>query len=88
LLIFEVKNCGQSRSVSFPTSQIITHQSTTFDAAMMASVAAGVYSDHGEAISAMSSIERSFEPNESATAIYKAAYRTYLGAAGQMGSMR
>jgi len=55
---------------------------------MMASVAAGVYSDHGEAISAMSSIERSFEPNESATAIYKAAYRTYLGAAGQMGSMR
>ena len=66
--------------VSVPSSQ----QSTSLGAAMMAGVAAGVYSNHSEAINAMSNIERSFEPDPSNRAVYETAYGCYLHAVRQM----
>jgi len=63
--------------VAIPESQ----QSTCLGAAMMAGVAAGIYSNHTEAIDLMTTTQRKVEPNPDMKEIYDAAYQTYLYAA-------
>jgi sugar (pentulose or hexulose) kinase len=60
--------------VSIPRSQ----QSTCLGAALMAGVAAGIYSDHADAISSTTMTERHIEPDTSKKAVYDAAYKLYL----------
>ena len=62
--------------VAIPSSQ----QSTCLGAAMMGGVAAGIYSDHADAIRSMTTTERQIEPDTSKKAIYDAAYQLYLQA--------
>jgi autoinducer-2 kinase len=61
-----------------PVKVPVVKESTALGAAVYAGVGAGVFSDAGEAARRIVRFERTFEPNQSATAAYAALYDQWL----------
>lgn len=62
----------------------VSGESTSLGAAIVAGVAAGVFSDFSTAVSAMSKTDRHYEPDKARNTCYEAGYRCYLRAVSQM----
>jgi xylulokinase len=69
---------------SIPISVPSGAQSTSLGAAMMAGLAVGMFPDHATAISAMSSAQRRYDPDETTRDTYEMSYRKYLDILTQM----
>jgi xylulokinase len=68
-----------------PVSVPVCSESTALGAAIVAGVATGVFSDFNAALSAMSKMDKQWEPSQARSTCYETGYQSYLRVLSQMG---